>query len=92
MELARPVNDPAVKTPAHSAPALRIAAIADPGAGAAPDGPAEHIAERLDGRRPAVVFALTAFAGYLCLLACTDRARPAADPGHPGPDQRAVVG
>lgn len=71
MELARPVNDPAVKTPAHSAPALRSQPSPIPVLDAAPDGPAEHIAERLDGRRPAVVFALTAFAGYLCLLACT---------------------
>jgi undecaprenyl-diphosphatase len=34
---------------------------------ATPDGPASGIAERLDGRRPSVVFAVTALLGYLCL-------------------------
>jgi undecaprenyl-diphosphatase len=71
MELAPPVNDPAVKTPAHSAPALRSQPSPIPVLDAAPDGPAEHIAEQLDGRRPAVAFAITALAGYLGLLGLT---------------------
>lgn len=60
-----------MKTPAHSAPALHSHPSPIPVLDAAPDGPAEHIAERLQRRRPAVVFTLTALGGYLCLLACT---------------------
>lgn len=71
MELAPPVHDPGVTRPAPSSTGHRSRPSPIPVLDAAPDGPAEHIAERLDGRRPAVAFALTAIAGYLGLLGLT---------------------
>ncbi len=71
MELAPPANDPAVKAPAPSSPAHRSEPTPIPLLEATPGGPAEQIGSRLQRRRPAVAFALTALAGYLCLLGLT---------------------
>lgn len=65
MELAPTVRDtgPAAAPPAHRSQHAPIPVLE-----ATPDGPAAHIADRLDGRRPAAVYALTAVAGYLVLV------------------------
>jgi membrane-associated phospholipid phosphatase len=69
MEIARQAHDPAVAVTPSKYPADGHRRHATPVLEAQRGGPAEAVAERLGGHRPATVFALTAIVGYLVLLA-----------------------
>ena len=68
MQTANPAHDPALTTRSAAPEVRRSSAASFPVLEAGPDGPPAEIAETLDRRRPAAVYAITALLGYLCLI------------------------